>query len=147
MLGVGNGAFTFEGGAMYYRTSLALAMNDASGTYRATNDMHFVGIPVGAKWNYFERPLATFYVKGGVMPSFLMSHSGGLEMAGPSGTLVYDPAKNDILGYGGIGGTAPLGDSLAFVLDLATYHGFQDLDDNGTKSGFFSVGLGVSYEL
>ncbi|MGE0632920.1 MAG: hypothetical protein AB7O96_10960 [Pseudobdellovibrionaceae bacterium] len=141
---VGSGMVSFEAGVSYLTMSDKIEVISIEGEEPAIKEKSvyipvkasYVGIPVNLKWNYIEKPLATFYVKAGVMPISLNTQSKGDEPVG----------KQETLAVGGIGGTAAITKSTAFVLDITSLWNNGD-KNQGIPSQSLHVGAGLSYDL
>jgi hypothetical protein len=96
---------------------------EVGGMIARSGNTTFFGAPVTLKYNYIEMPLSTFFVKVGALP-------------------LTDGTHQTILFNGGIGGTAPLTQQLAFVLDLSLVSGFEQ---SSTKA--FLPMAGLSYDF
>ncbi len=142
MFGVGNGMLSLEAGAGVLKTAeVAIVTNPE---HRFLVNSQYYAFPVWAKFNYIERSLASFFVKAGVMPLTLFAQDSAIG--------IISSAKNSMLAVVGIGGTAALTKSLAFVLDIT---GFQNLggpeklgtENRGIPKTFVTLGAGLSFDL
>ncbi len=140
MAGTGRGMLSLEAGVGVLKTADVVILAD----HRYLVSSQYYAFPVWAKFNYIERSLASFFVKAGVMPVTLFAKEsaiGGIETD-----------TNSMLAIVGIGGTAALTNSLAFVLDIT---GFQNLggpekfgtENRGIPKTFVTVGAGLSFDL
>lgn len=149
MAGMGQGAFSFEVGAAYLKLSpiLELRGEDGLDSFRYQLSTDYVGVPLWVKYNYIEKPLAVFFLKAGAIPMFLVgqgSKTAALNDASPAYELSL--ADSDVLGVLGFGGTAPLGERLAFVLDLNLFYGMNEVVA-GTRHQGALLNIGLSYDL
>ncbi len=140
MAGIGSGLLSLEAGVGV----LKIADVAVLAQHRYLVSSQYYAFPVWAKFNYIESSLASFFVKAGVMPVTLFTKEsaiGGIETD-----------TNSLLAIVGIGGTAALTGSLAFVLDIT---GFQNLggpgnlgtENRGIPKTFVTLGAGLSLDL
>ncbi len=137
-VGLGKGTWSLDTGVGVMTMTGVFARTDADhSVHQITMGTDYLVVPVCVKWNYIERPLATFYVKAGAAPISAMdkTQQGGIT-----------PAASSTLGIIGLGGSSELGQSTAFVLDLM---GAQNLgSDNAGIPKFNAIlTVGLSYAI
>lgn len=153
LLDVGRGWFSFEGGIQYINTPVTVFLTNPNlGSPMTQNTLRaeYVGAALYAKYNYIESPGAAFSLKLGAMPAYLVNAnqlSATYTDPATGGVTTMQPAEDDIFGLAGFTGTAPLTDSLSFVLDGTYYYGFTGIDANGTRSQGVMLALGLRYSL
>lgn len=151
--------FSLEGGLGYmFLTAKGTEKNSSitdqdnqtqTGTLTIEHTLHYITLPLIAKYNFVTKPLATFFVKTGVINSFLVGSttSFSFEEANLHGGSMQD---NDFAGYvpyaiAGFGGTAPLDRDIAFILDLSYQHGLTETHtQEHTISSGFTLLIGIS---
>jgi hypothetical protein len=148
--GFGQGALSGEAGVGYLHMAMVPQVNAMDGTLYTAEPMTagYVAIPVWAKYNYIEKPLASFFGKAGVMPAILVSQSQPIGFGNAS--VVEGSAELetfDFMGVVGFGGTAPLGESAAFILDVTAFYGFVETTEGGANNKGALVSVGVSFDL
>jgi len=153
LLDVGRGWFSFEGGVQYINTPVTVFLtnpNLGSPMTQNTVRAQYVGAALYAKYNYIESPGAVFSLKAGAMPAYL-ANAGDLSATyydpATGGQTTMQPADDDVFGLAGFTGTAPLTESLSFVVDGTYYYGFAGVDANGTHSQGLLIGVGLRYSL
>jgi hypothetical protein len=148
LAGFGQGALSVEAGAMYMKMpSVAGIQQDADdSSHSVLLNGEYVGLPVWVKYNYIEKPLSTFFVKGGAVTAFLVNQQSELITLPTGGVQKVNLASNDVMALVGIGGTTPLNERLAFVLDLSAFYGLQEAVSGARNQGFL-LNIGLSYDL
>lgn len=149
----GRKRFSVEGGVQYINTPVTVQLTNPYGFTadgRTQLDAQYLGPALFVKYNYFEGPMSVFSAKVGAMPAFLIN--AGETTASYTndqygGQTVMEPNDTDIFGMIGFTGTAPLNDTLAFVVDGTYYQGFEGIDANGTRSQGFLLGIGLRMAL
>ncbi len=146
--GLGQGAFTIESGAMYMRMpSLAgIQQDQQDAKHTVLLNGEYVGIPVWAKYNYIEKPLSTFFVKGGAITAILVNQQNELVTLPTGGVQKVNLATNDVMAVVGFGGTTPMNENLAFIVDVSAFYGLQEVVSGARNQGFL-LNLGLSYDL
>ena len=139
MLGLGNGMFSLEAGValLKFVDINSLKSSDGTPSPQYLVNSQYLCYPILVKWNYIEQPLASFFVKAGIMPlTFLNQPSDQLVKAASSSTLAVV----------GIGGTAAMSRSAALILDIT---GTQNMgpENAGIPKNAVSLGLGVSFDI
>lgn len=114
------------------------------GVYSRTTD--YFGIPVMAKYFASPRNRNTVYLRGGVIPSFLVGKKIGL----PKQRNFGEEAKlNDFEFSGaiGIGGTVEIADDASFIVNILYTRGFTSVEqsrDVFNSSIAFTTGMSVT---
>ncbi len=143
----GSGALSFEAGVSYSLIPIMIESKDASGgKHKLLISSTYVGIPLALKYNYIEKPLASFFVKAGAAPMMLMSQTPSIATGDDGSTTSLELTETDFVALLGIGGTAPLTDSLAFLLDITGYYGMTEAYKDAKHQGL-NIGIGLSYDL
>lgn len=131
--GLGKGMLSLEAGVAAFKTADILK----SGDHRLLVSSVYYGFPVYAKWNYIERPLATFFIKAGAIPVTIarQTEDAGLTSVQQSTLAIY-----------GVGGSTEINDRLAFVLDITA---LQNLGEKGRgiPDSIVTLGAGLSFDL
>lgn len=151
--------FSLEGGLGYmWLTAKGTEKNGSltdqdgqtqTGTLTMEHQLHYVTLPLIAKYNFVTKPLATFFVKTGIINSFLVGSQTSFEFAEANlhGGSMQDNDFADYVPYAtvGFGGTAPLDRDIAFILDLNYQHGLTEThaSEHTTSSGFTLL-IGIS---
>ncbi len=156
LLGIGRGIVSFEAGAMYLNLASDIGYQDVNlSTHHFATTNEYIGIPMWLKLNYIERPLASFFFKLGAIPVFLQNQKQIipvnrnvsdrdkqllLERNVPTSVSI---AQSDTLAIAGLGGTAPISDSVAFLVDLSYVYGLSGIDQVGSRnqSALLNAGL------
>ena len=138
-IGLGSSTISFETGVSLFKIATISTRIDAD---QSKHDFllgsSYIGVPLEVKWNYIEKPLSTFYVKGGAVPLFLSKQTTGNE--------VLESTANATMAALGIGGTTPLSERAAFVLDISTLSSLGAAKP-GLPSFLAALGVGVSFDL
>jgi hypothetical protein len=149
LAGFGRGMFSFETGVMYLKAPMVAKLNnnidDSSRVVLLASE--YLGVPVYVKYNYIEKPLATFFVKAGVVPiSLINSPPDKYASVGDNQSIT--PVDRDILTIIGFGGTAPLDDTTsAFVLDISAFYGSSAYNSRGDHNQGVLIGAGFSFDI
>ncbi len=146
LLAYGQNSISFETGATFLNAPYAAGSKDENGTHRALVNVQYVGVPLIIKYNYIERPLASFFVKVGAIPVMVVRQSNRevILKDGRSNPVVLP--KNDVLAVAGFGGTSELTNTTAFVVDFTAFYGTTPSDANSHVQGL-TGSLGLSFEL
>ena len=138
-IGLGSSTISFETGVSLFKLAAISTRTDSD---KSNHDFllgsQYIGVPLEVKWNYIEHPLSTFYVKGGAVPLFLSKQTAGNEALAS--------APNATMAALGIGGTTPLSERAAFVLDISTLASLGAAKP-GLPSFLAALGVGVSFDL
>jgi hypothetical protein len=146
MLAVGRQTFSFEIGGAFLNVPYAIGVKDEFGTHRALVNVQYVGVPVILKYNYIERPLASFFLKTGAIPVAVVNQSQN-QVTLKDG-LAHDVVlpKNDILAVAGFGGTSEISSSTAFIVDFTAFYG-TTASDSGSHVQGLTGSVGLSFEI
>lgn len=188
LLSFGRGTLTAESGILYFQSggdvtyqieggsnpnansnfNPALVDNgelaDAAAAFQKSvtidHQLSYLGVPLIAKYSYFENRQATFFVKGGVMPALLLNARAESEkiadyVMNPSEGADADSEASvpvlsdmDVFGIVGIGGTAPMGDDRLFLLDISYFRGFMPIvPDSSYFNQGFALSVGMTFDL
>jgi hypothetical protein len=153
VVGFGDSLFSFETGALYVTlpgvTQVSEITDEATeetNESRVLINSQYVGVPLWLKYNYIEKPLASFYLKAGAIPLLLVAQDREqLELTDGS---IFDLSlsKAQVLATVGIGGTSPINDHLAFVLDIMGFYGVIQEEGRTPYQGVIGS-VGLSYDL
>lgn len=144
LVGVGSGLVSVETGAGFLKApAVARSPGPKQGTVDRVAPVDYAAFPLFVKLNYVERALASFYVKGGAIFASLLGDQDVVLPDGTSASRNYD----DVFVVAGLGGTAPIGHSTAFVLDLSYLSGTKAGFRDGPRTEAFIGAVGLSFEL
>lgn len=153
LVDVGRGSYTFQTGAELLSFATSANVSDPNGIaddqrYRVNSQ--WVGIPLVAKYNYIERPQASFSLKLGVMPAFMITNPNIAVTAsdGTNVTNMYGHLNTfDAMALTGFTGVAPISDWVSFVLDGTFYYGTLDADGSGAHNKAIFLSAGFRFNL
>lgn len=148
--GFGRGMFSGEAGVMLMNipsiVKLEDVQNDALVIRKELVNAEYVGIPLWAKYNYIEKPLATFFIKAGAIPIFLLSQSKDAVLLEDGSKQNMKFATMETLAVAGIGGTSALGKNTAFILDLSGFYSMTEAIE-GVRNQGAMASIGLSFDL
>jgi hypothetical protein len=158
LIDIGRSTFSFETGVMYAALPALLKFQSTEST--ALNSgvrmrLGYVGVPAIVKYNYIEKPQASFSLKAGVLQAWLTATEGSSEwtttdpLTEETSTISTKDriGETDTLALAGFTGSAPLGESVAFVIDGTYLQGLTDVTAAGSQNRAFFLGLGVRFDL
>lgn len=152
----GRSQFTVETGVLYLNSPVVVSFADPiteSSQISHAMKLNYVGVPAIVKYNYIERPQASFSLKLGVMQAWLLGTEGAPETLSSmalaeSTTETKDLINNtDTMGIAGFTGSAPLTDNLAFLVDGTYFHGFNEITSAGSHNRAFLLSIGLRFNL
>jgi hypothetical protein len=145
LLEFGNGIVSLESGVTYMRMPSVLRVQQGDSTIaQYESDANYVGIPAVLKLNYTESPLAKFYVKGGVVSAYLTS---GRKLTDVVPGRSIELAPSDLLVEAGFGGSAPISESIGFLIDFSYLAGTKDIYLNSSRNQMAIVTTGLVFTL
>jgi hypothetical protein len=121
----GEGTYTFQTGLLYneYRQKV-----DSNGiTLKARFD--YLSVPLLAKVNFMGTPAKTVYLKGGVVPSGLLSRNlTASDSYGNSASGAPETSSFDLPAILAVGGAFPIGIDKAATIELAYQYGLTNMN-------------------
>jgi hypothetical protein len=146
----GRGMFSLQTGVQFLDIPAVVQISDSDPTlasHRKDITSAYVGVPIIAKYNYIEQPLAVFSLKLGVMPVTLINNQDPIVYKDATQSNSVSLSTNDVIALAGFTGTAPIGDSSAFVLDGTYFRGTTAIDQNNSINQGVMFGLGFQFSL
>ncbi len=128
-MGLGNPALDGEFGLQFMQTGGVQKGYLADGTYMENElTMSYLTIPLGVRWKFApwgDQPNSALYLKGGLIPAFLMSSKQKVSALGMSleKDIKSDTNSFDLMAQVGLGGSYELGNGQDLLLDLMYVHG------------------------
>jgi hypothetical protein len=152
----GRSMFTVETGVLYLNSPVVVSFADPlaeSSQISHAMKLNYVGVPAIVKFNYIERPQASFSLKLGVMQAWLVGTEGAPETL--SSTALTESTietkdlinNTDTMGIAGFTGSAPITDNLAFLIDGTYFHGFNEITSSGSHNRAFLLSVGLRFNL
>ena len=138
---LGNGLATGQTGVLYNQFGIQQNSRQAN--------LNYLAIPVMGKLNFMGNPEKTFFLKAGVMPSFLVGSTLNTPRGSISGGRV-GATPFDIPVVIGLGGAIPVGPTVSLVIEANYVRSLVNINDKGTtnaKNEGLLIGSGLSIAL
>jgi hypothetical protein len=135
---IGRGIVTFQTGLLY---------NQFGGLLQTPNGSEVVGldylsIPLVAKLNAMRNPDRTIYLKGGLMPSFLLDSR---QQSASQATADFTANGFDVAAVAGVGVALPVSRINSLIIDAQYVHSLNEVNDSlGVHNEGFMITAGVS---
>lgn len=147
---IGRSNIVLETGILYRELGATENYDTQYGNLKITADLNYLAIPILAKAYFNDPQKNSFYLKGGLLPSFLISKKGTVSDGTNSISTSNLTVNNfDFAGTAGAGVKLAMDRTTSLIFEADAVRGFTNVSTNGGElyNAYLTLSGGVSIEL